>query len=203
MSCWFPPTVSLFFYLFMCTFFILFPSASLFLHSSFSNFLVWVIIYLQPLPLYSSITYSSLLFFKQFPALYFGSYDIFNLCLTLLNSNFFLTYRETLVHRARVPYFTPSISSVLLLFLSFLSPSLHPVILYLSLYPLAAVLHSIRPALCIVQLHSNPGRQQDLELTREMRWWNGITSVVRMCVCLVRVCVCVCVCSMNLSSGSH
>lgn len=52
-----------------------------------------------------------------------------------------------------------------------------------------------------VQLHSNPGRQQDLELTGEMRWWNGITSVVRMCVCLVRECVCVC--SMNLSSGSH
>lgn len=92
-----------------------------------------------------------LLFYSVFQtALFLGpcSKDIFNLCLLLLNANEFLTYRETFVHMARVPSSTPSIFSVLHLFLlSFLSPSLHSVILAQSLYPLTDVLRSIRPPL--------------------------------------------------------
>lgn len=68
-------------------------------------------------------------------------------------------------------------------------PSCHPLcLLPPSLYPsLLSIL------LSSVQLHSNPGRQQDLELTGEMRWWNEMTSVVQVCVCvcLMRVHKCV------------
>lgn len=44
--------------------FFLLPSALFFVRSSFSNFLVWVIFYLQSLPCYPSATYSFLLFLQ-------------------------------------------------------------------------------------------------------------------------------------------
>lgn len=138
------------------------------------------------------------------PALYFGlrSHLLLSPCLLLVNSNFLLTHMEIFVHRSRMfdssPYFTSSNSSVLLpvSLVSVVSfpPSCHPLcLLPPSLYP---SLLSSSPSILLssVQLHSNPGRQQDLELTGEMRWWNGMTSVVRMCACI---------CSTNLSSGSH
>lgn len=69
-------------------------------------------------------------------------------------------------------------------------PSCHPLcLLPPSLYPsLLSIL------LSSVQLHSNPGRQQDLELTGEMRWWNEMTSVVQVCVCVCVSCECINVC---------
>ncbi len=95
------------------------------------------------------------------------------------------------------PPCTPSDSSVLLLFLlsvlCLFPPSRHPpCILPPSPYPL---LRSSSPCVLLssVQLLGNPGRQQDLELTGEMRGRkrrNGMTSdlCVCMCVCL-RACV--------------
>lgn len=115
--------------LFSCSL-IMFPSAfSVSTHSS-------VIFYLWSLPLY--ITYSCLLFFQQFPALYFGlrPYHVFNLCLIILNSNFLLTYRETFVHTARISrvllFHHPTFLSSFCFSCHFLSSSLQPVILSVS-----------------------------------------------------------------------
>lgn len=96
-------------------------------------------------------------------------------------------------------HFSSSISPVFLLSLSpFLHLYLHPVVHPpLSLLCVSLLSSSLSIPLSSVQLHSNPGRQQDLGLTGEMRWWNEMTSVVRMC--LVQVCVFV----PWTSSGSH
>lgn len=93
------------------------------------------------------------------------------------------------------------------------SPSpflIRPYILSSSLSSLSICVSPSTPfiPLSSVQLYSNPGRQQDLELTGEMRWWNGMTSVVwvRVCVCVsarAHVSSQVCVCSMTCSSGSN
>lgn len=146
-------------------------SCSIILYSLICTFFIWfpssfrVIFYLQSLP--SSLLY---LFFQLFTALYFGPRSLFILCF----------YEFKFLFSARGSVCPQTLS----LFLS-MHPSLHPFSLLVppSLHP---SLLSSRPAsrLPSVQLRCNPGRQRDSELTAEMRWWNGMTSVVRLCVFL-------------------
>ena len=194
-----------------------FPISSSVLFSSWSSFKQHLIIqqllcsesflYLRPLPL--SLLYSPLVF-PIIPRFIF--WLLLVMLHTFLNSNFLLIHMETFAPWTKVQEFCefpPSLSPSLLFSCPCVSrPScVRPYILSSSLSSPSICVSLTAPCIPLssVQLHCNPGRQQDLELTGEMRWWNGMTSVVSMCVC---VCMCasaasVCVCSMNLSSGSH
>lgn len=85
-----------------------------------------------------------------------------------VNSAILLTHVEVFVQRSRT------------LNGSLCSTSFAPSALSSSPSPCPSLLSSspiILPS--SVQLQSNPGRQQDLELTGGMRCWNGMTSVVQ------------------------
>lgn len=168
------------FYSFVCPFFIVFTSAFFFFHSSFSNFLVWVIFYIFGPSLYISQLLTLLFCFSNDSQLYFlaSTHMIISICVSYFWFQFLPdpTGKHLFTGQEFPPF--PSVSLVIFCLLpSILSFSLH-----LSIHSLLSSTSSV--LLSSVQLHSNPGRQQDLELTGEMRWWNGMTSVVRMCVCV-------------------
>lgn len=178
-------------YSLICTFFIWFPSSfsfsthhsAIFRSESFSIF--------SP-SLYPSTTYSFFCFptiprFIFWPSL--TAY--FQALFLLVNSHFFLvgTWKYLFTGQdSSPPHFFQLFSAPPISLVSTIS-------FLLSCHHHCSLLSS-SPSILLssVQLHSNPGRQWDLELTAEMRWWNGMTSVVRVCVRI---------CSTNLSSDSH
>lgn len=89
---------------------------------------------------------------------------------SMTSMSFFLFFSAPFLLQSYLSILDESLCSVL---------SLHqtsiPALLWMSMHPSS------------VQLHNNPGRQQDLDLTADMRRWNQMTSVVRECACLIQL----------------